>query len=283
MIGLFLIWLLLIIAAADPVWLDEPIVMPLEGRNIMLAIDLSGSMETPDMRYHNSYLSRLTVVKDAASKFIEARKGDRVGLILFGTKAYLQTPLTFDHRTVQSMLEDATIGLAGTQTAIGDATALAIKQLLNTPKQGRILVLLTDGGNNAGSVAPLDAATIAEQQGIKIYTIGLGADQIIVQGLFGPQVLNATDDLDLTTLKKIAAITKGIFFRAEDAAQLNEVYNQINKTEPVKTDQQKYRPQKSLFPYFLGMAFLLSILAILLHNIKLTLNNTRFTKYKTLL
>ncbi len=259
----FVIWCLLCLALCGPQWLGQPIGLPQSGRDIMLALDLSGSMQTPDMELNGHYLDRLSVVKIAARKFIQARVGDRLGLVLFGTHAYLQTPLTFDRHTVLQMLDDATIGLAGTQTAIGDALGLALKQLLKAPGDSKVIVLLTDGGNNAGAVSPLDAAAMAKEMGVQIYTIGIGAKQLVVQGLFGPQLIHPTNQVDEDTLKKIARLTGGIFFRADNGVALQQVYQQINKLVPVVSANSIFRPIKSLYPWPLGLALLLSFYLIL--------------------
>lgn len=260
----FIIWCLLCIAISGPQWLDAPLEFPQSGRDIMLALDLSGSMQTADMELNGSYFSRLSVVKIAARSFIEARKGDRLGLILFGTHAYLQTPLTFDQQTILQMLDDATIGLAGSQTAIGDALGLALKQLSQAPGDSKAIILLTDGGNNAGSVSPLDAAMMAKQMGIAIYTIGIGAEQLIVQGVFGPQMIHPTNDVDEAMLKQIAHVTGGIFFRASNAEELQQIYQQINKLVPVTAASSIFRPIKPLYPWPLGLALFLSVYMFLM-------------------
>lgn len=254
-----LIWSLFVFAASGPQWLGKPIVLPQRGRNIMLAVDLSGSMRIPDMALNHNYLTRLAVVKEAATNFITSRKGDRLGLILFGTRAYLQTPLTFDRQTVLQMLDDATIGLAGTQTAIGDAIGLAIKQLKKAPGKDKVLILLTDGGNNAGIVSPLDAAGVAAKLGIKIYTIGIGASRLVVPGTFGPLVVHPTSELDEKTLKQIAQITDGLFFRAQNDLDLQHVYQSLNKIVPIVAAKNIFRPIKPLYPWPLGLALLLSV------------------------
>lgn len=263
------IWIFLITAAANPVWLGNPLPTPLAGRNIILALDLSGSMQTPDMDQQEHELTRLDVVKAEARKFISARPNDRLGLVLFGTKAYVQTPLTYDHQTVLNMLNDASIGLAGSQTAMGDAMGLAVKQLRQTPESGRILILLTDGGNNTGYTLPLDIAEIAKQAHIKIYTIGLGANEMVVPGIFGPESIHTTDDLDLQTLKQIAKQTGGLFFRAQNQNDLEQIYQAINSVEPSKTAEEPYRPQTPLYPYPTLLAFILLTSYLLLRGIRL--------------
>ena len=154
-----LAWVLLVIAAARPQHVGEPLQLPVSGRDLMLAVDISGSMEAEDMTVSGQVVSRLTAVKAVAGDFIERRKSDRLGLILFGDQAYLQTPLTFDRKTVRTQLDEAAIGLAGKRTAIGDAIGLAVKRLRDQPQENRVLVLLTDGDNTAGEVTPPQGGT----------------------------------------------------------------------------------------------------------------------------
>lgn len=259
----FCIWILLVSAATSPQWFGEAIHLPQNGRDIMLAVDISGSMQLQDMAIKGKQASRLAVVKIVGEEFINSRKGDRLGLILFGSRAYLQTPLTFDIKTVQHMLNDASIGLAGMQTAIGDAIGLATKRLLDISQENRVLILLTDGGNNSGAVSPLSAAKLAAENNIRIYTIGFGAEQYSVPSIFGHQTVNPSAELDEKTLKEIAEITKGRYFRAKDTEALQRVYNFINTLEPVDHEEQLYRPSKSLYPFPLSLAFILSLLIAL--------------------
>jgi len=219
---LWLMWILLVIAVSGPRWVGEPQPVQREGRNIMMALDLSGSMQQSDMKINNKPVTRLTIVKNAAKEFINQRKNDRLGLVLFGTSAYLQTPLTFDKKTILHMLNDATVGLAGQTTSIGDAIALSVKRLAKTPINSRLLILLTDGANNSGNIEPIQAAEIAKKYHIKIYTIGLGAEQLVMRTVFGPQVYNPSQDLDETVLKKIAKLTGGEYYRAKDSEQLKK-------------------------------------------------------------
>lgn len=247
-----LVWLSLVFALAGPRWVGEPQPLEHEGYNIMMALDLSGSMELPDMLLHGHPVSRLTVVKSAAEQFVRDRSGDKIGLILFGTQAYLQTPLTYDRQTVLLRLEDATVGLAGKTTSIGDAIGLAVKRLDSVPQQGRIIILLTDGANNSGVLAPLKAAELAKEEGIKIYTIGLGATADLSQNGFLMQ--NASADLDEGTLKKIADVTGGLYFRATDTETLHSIYKTINQLETINQEQASVRPQKEYYPWFVGFA-----------------------------
>ena len=254
------IWLCLLVAAARPQWLGEPAPLPQTGRNLVLAIDVSGSMETPDLALDGSQATRLDVVKQVAGDFIENRSGDRVGLILFGSQAYLQAPLTFDHVTLRHFLEEAVIGVAGRETAIGDAIGLAVKRLREAHGGEAVLVLLTDGQNTAGAVSPRQAAKLAAQTGLRIHTIGIGAEQMQVRGLLGPRRVNPSANLDETTLRAIAETTGGRYFRARNRDDLVEVYKRLDELEPVTGNSHLVRPVTALFPWPLGVAVLLSLL-----------------------
>ncbi|KTC92116.1 vWA domain-containing protein [Legionella cincinnatiensis] len=252
-----LVWLLLVFALAGPRWVGAPKPISREGYNIMMALDLSGSMEIPDMILHGRPTSRLNIVKSAAEQFVRDRSGDKIGLILFGTRAYLQTPLTYDRHSILLRLEDATAGLAGKTTSIGDAVGLAVKRLDRVPQKGRVIILLTDGANNSGVLAPLKAAELAKEEGIKIYTIGLGseADSRALVGNFLMQ--NPAADLDEETLKKMSDMTGGRYFRATDTESLHSIYKTINQLETIDQEQATVRPQKEYYPWFVGFALLL--------------------------
>lgn len=229
----------------------------------MLAIDLSGSMKEQDFIINNQAIDRLTATKIVASEFIEQRTGDRLGLILFGTNAYLQTPLTFDRKTVQILLNESALGLAGESTAIGDAIGLAVKRLQAQKTGSRVLILLTDGANTAGKVSPIKAAEIAAQNQLKIYTIGIGADEMIVRSFFGSQRVNPSRDLDEKTLTAIAEKTGGRYFRARNTEELQQIYKILDKLEPVEKDKQFFRPRSELFFWPLAIAlFFASIISI---------------------
>ena len=255
-------WLLLVLSASRPQFVGEPVHLPITGRDLMLAVDLSGSMESDDMVIRNNRVNRLAAVKVVAGEFIERRTGDRLGLILFGRQAYLQTPLTFDRKTVRQLLEESAIGLAGKETAIGDAIGLAVKRLREQPQENRVLILLTDGSNTAGSVDPLKAADLAAQEGIRIYTIGIGADEQLVRGFFGTQRVR-NSDLDEASLKAIASKTEGRYFRASDIESLQEIYALLDQLEPVSEEQELYRPIEELYSWPLAGALLLSVLIAL--------------------
>ncbi len=262
--GLFLVWLLLLTAAARPQRLGDVDSLPVTGRDLMLAVDLSGSMEMPDLELHGKPATRLQVVQAVAGDFIARRAGDRVGLVLFGKRAYVQTPLTFDRTTTRAMLDEAEIGLAGKETAIGDAIAVAIKHLRELPQDSRVLVLLTDGANTAGELAPAQAAQLAAQNHVRIYTIGVGADALDVGALMGTQMfnglmrqrmINPSADLDEKLLKQIADTTGGRYFRARDSAGLEEIYRALDQLEPHAREDEIVRPVAELYYWPLAAAF----------------------------
>lgn len=249
-------WILLVLAASRPQWLGETIVLPESGRNLLLAVDVSGSMEIADLDQGD--LTRLDVVKQVAGEFIQRREGDRIGLILFGSQAYLQTPLTFDRTTVSTLLNETVIGIAGRETAIGDAIGLALKRLRGS-EGDTVMVLLTDGANTAGNVQPSKAAELAAQQGLRIHTIGVGGEPRTVRGIFGMQTYNPAADLDEEALKSIADMTGGHYFRATDRRSLEQIYHQLDKLEPMANGDQKVRSIITLYPWPLGFGFVLSL------------------------
>jgi Ca-activated chloride channel family protein len=189
--------------------------------------------------------------------FIDRRIGDRVGLVLFGTQAYLHVPLTFDRATVKQLLNESVIGLAGPSTAIGDAIGLAVKRLRNNDSKDKVLILITDGANTAGAIEPERAAELAAGAGLTIHTIGIGADEIMIRRLFGSFRFNPSKDLDEKTLRAIAENTGGKYFRARDVAELETIYAEIDKLEPVERGGEHFRPTTALYPWPLAAALLL--------------------------
>ena len=255
-------WTLLVLAAARPQRVGDELDVPVSGRNLMLAVDLSGSMDAKDFELGSRRVDRLTATKAVAADFISRREGDRIGLILFGERAYLQVPLTLDRKTVNTLLMESFIGLAGEKTAIGDAITLAVKRIhdQHTDAGDQVLVLLTDGANTAGEIDPLKAAQLAQQIGLRIYTIGIGAEQMVVSSITGGlRRVNPSADLDEETLTKIADLTGGRYFRAKDTAELQEIYRLLDEMEPVSEPESGFRPVKSLYFWPLGGAFILAL------------------------
>ena len=275
-----LAWICLVIAAARPQWTGEPVELPVSGRDLMLAIDISKSMDHP-IRHNSSSVSRITATKAVASSFIEKRVGDRIGLILFADQAYVQVPLTFDRATVNILLQEAFTGLAGQATAIGDAIGLAVKRVSkqrgdNTSSTAiqknisddRVLILLTDGVSNRGEITPLKAAELAAKKGLKIYTVGIGN--------------RGSRELDETTLREIARITGGQYFRAYTTADLLKIYSLLDQLEPVEKEVKSYRPIKALFyiPLSAGLA-LAALLALFVYAPQFSLSSfNRSTAHK---
>ena len=245
------VWALMLAAAARPQWLGDPQPVATTGRRLLLAVDTSGSMAAQDMA---GRASRLQVVKEVAGDFIRRRHGDQVGLIMFGTRPYLQAPLSTDLDTIRQFMDEATIGMAGPATALGDAIGLALKRLQaeieadGAPADARretVLVLLTDGSSNAGEMPPLPAARIAAAQRLRIYTIGVGSEE--------------DSDLDEDTLKAIASETGGAYFRATDAAALQQAYALMDQLEPAAAQDRWVRPSDEWFVWPLALALLLSV------------------------
>ncbi|NOQ88055.1 MAG: VWA domain-containing protein [Gammaproteobacteria bacterium] len=255
-----LAWICLIIALARPQWTGDPIELPISGRDLILAIDISMSMDHK-IRNNRRSVKKITATKAVASAFIEKRVGDRIGLILFGDQAYVQSPLTFDRTTVNILLQEAVTGLAGQATAIGDAIGLAVKRLDKSQQQlsanagqnklseDRVLILLTDGVSNRGEITPLKAAELAAKKGLKIHTIGIGN--------------RGTRELDETTLRKVAKITGGQYFRAYNTSDLVKIYALLDELEPVEKDIKSYRPVQTLFYIPLSASFAVAVLLAL--------------------
>jgi len=275
-----LIWSCLILAAARPQWLGEPVSIPNEGRDLMVAVDLSGSMKQDDMRINGRAVNRLVMTKFVLKDFIERRLGDRLGLILFADTAYLQAPLTFDRDTVKTLLDESVLGLVGERTAIGDAIGLAVKRFDDKEESNRVLILLTDGRNTAGNITPEEANELAIDKGVTIYTIGLGAEVQEIASVFGRRTINPSQDLDERLLIEIAKSTGGQYFRARDTQELEAIYATLDRLEPVAGEGQKLRPLTALFYLPLGIAIILSALFALFYLLKHAF--TRIQKANTL-
>ncbi|WP_349342914.1 VWA domain-containing protein [Marinobacter sp. MMG032] len=254
---LFLMWTLLVIALARPQHVGEQVQMPVSGRDLMLVVDISPSMDEQDMVLQGRSINRLQAVKRVLDDFISRRQGDRLGLILFGTEPYVQAPLTFDLETVRTLMREAGLGMAGRATAIGDAVGLATKRLRDRPQDQRVVVLLTDGANTAGEITPDKATEIAAAASIRLYTIGIGAESMVQRGLLGSRRVNPSRDLDENLLTRMAQQTGGEYFRARSLPELELIYESIDQLEPIELEGRFYRPVTELYVWPAGLAVLL--------------------------
>lgn len=261
----WLAWSLLCVAAARPQQLGDVVQPPQAGRDLMLAVDLSGSMSEEDMRLGGRIVDRLTAAKAVLADFLDRREGDRVGLIVFGQRAYALAPLTLDRDTVRDQLLDSVVGLAGRETAIGDAIGLAVKRLRAQDAEQRVLVLLTDGVNTAGLLDPAKAADIARDEGVRIHTIAFGGD-VAPASVFGFRLPRPGTEMELdeAALEHIASTTGGRAFRARDADELTGIYAEIDRLEPVRREGESVRPLIERYPWPLAAALLCGLLSLLL-------------------
>jgi len=273
---LVLLWTLLVIATSRPQWLGDAVNIPTQGREMMIAVDLSGSMQVEDMSLNGRTMNRLDMLKVLLGDFIDRRTGDRLGLILFGDDAYMQTPMTFDRQTVQQMLDETVLGLVGKQTAIGDAIALAVKRFNKKKQSNRVLLLLTDGQNTAGKISPDQALELAIAKDITIYSVGIGADVMIQKSLFGSRRVNPSSELDEESLQRLASETGGRYFRAKSSDDLTQIYQLLDQLEPVEQEQKQMRPLTALFHWPLALALILCFIYL----VKITMPNNLFGKEK---
>lgn len=261
---LALVWVLIVLALCRPQWVGKPIPVKNEGREILLVVDISNSMSEEDFQYKNKMYSRLTAVKNVIDNFIDKRTSDRIGLVLFGTQAYLQAPLTYDKQSVKEILWNADAGMAGNSTSIGDAVGVALKNLAESEgkPENKVIILLTDGENNDGSLSLPQAIALAKEEGVKIYTIGAGSDsENFFGGLFSIPV---NTGLDEESLQALAEETKGNYFRAKDVNSLFQIYNEIDKLEPMTSEGRYVQEVKELYPYAAAMALILFMILALL-------------------
>lgn len=263
---LWLAWIALVIGMSRPTWLGEPTQVTPSGRDLLIALDLSGSMKITDMILENQVADRLQVAKSVLADFIEKRRGDRIGIIVFGSKAFLQAPLSFDTKTINQLVQETQIGFAGQRTAIGDAIGLGIKRLQDKPADQKVLILMTDGANTAGRVQPSQAAAFAASQQVRVHTIGMGAEQMVVRGFFGPKTVNPSSDLDEEVLQDIAQQTGGQYFRARSTEDLQAIYQQLDELEPTPSEDIWQRPITSLFHWLTLIAILCLMSALILAN-----------------
>ena len=263
-------WVCLVLAASRPYWLGEPTHRVISGRDIMLAIDISGSMQEADMRIGTRTASRIDILKTVVSTFIKRRQGDRLGLILFGTRAYTYVPLTFDTDALSELLADISSGLAGRLTAIGDAIGVAVKTLGEQTSKHKVLILVTDGSNTSGVNTPLNAARIAAHQGMTIYTIGVGNDAEAMRQLLNQNNIGPGTELNETLLRQIAAVSGGQYFRARDSHSLERIYQTLDRLQPVEIATRLHRPQLALFalPLGLGMTVLLVFMSYHMYRLR---------------
>ena len=259
---LLVAWLCLVLAVARPQHVGEQVQLPVSGRDLMLVVDISPSMDEQDMVLRGRSINRLQAVKRVLDDFIDHREGDRLGLILFGTEPYVQAPLTFDRETVRTLLQESGIGMAGRATAIGDAIGLSVQRLRDRPQQQRVVVMLTDGANTAGQITPDKASEIAQAAGVRIYTVGIGADSMIQRGLLGSRQVNPSRDLDEGLLTRMAQQTGGRYFRARSLPELEMIYDSINQLEPIEQEGQFYRPVTELYVWPAGIAVALWLILI---------------------
>ena len=259
LIVLFAIYSLLVVAVCRPQQVGEPVKIPQIGRDIILVMDISTSMLERDFIYQGRRLSRLQAVKLAAADFIDKRRDDRIGLILFGTRAYLQSPLTYDKAAVKNILFSMEAGMAGNSTAIGDALGLALKSLKdNKDKNNKIIILLTDGENNDGSVSMPQAINLAQNEKVKIYTIGVGGAGSLMQSILSYKIAlpSGIDEAGLQTLAEEAG---GKYFRADDTAGLVKIYEAINQLEPQNQEDSYVQEIKEYYYIPVIAAFLLAM------------------------
>ncbi|MGR5148003.1 vWA domain-containing protein [Photobacterium alginatilyticum] len=254
-------WCCLLGALARPVWYGDPIEINPEHRDMLLAVDLSGSMSIEDMvTSGGDNIDRLTAVKQVLNDFIGKRKGDRLGLVLFANHGYLQTPLTFDRNTVQEQLGRTVLGLIGQSTAIGEGLGIATKTFIDSEAPQRVIILLSDGANTAGVIDPVEAAELAARSNVTIYTVGIGAEEMQQRSFFSTRTINPSQDLDEKMLANIANMTGGQYFRARNPQELENIYQLIDQMEPINTAQQTWRPRQELFRYPLAIALLFSLI-----------------------
>jgi Ca-activated chloride channel family protein len=255
-------WVLLCIAAARPQQLGEAVQPPAAGRDLMLALDLSGSMSEPDMELGGRPVDRLTAAKAVLADFLDRRGGDRVGLLVFGRRAYALTPLTLDRDSVREQLTDSVVGLAGQETAIGDAIGLAVKRLRSQPAGQRVLILLTDGVNTAGALDPKKAAELARDNGVRVHAIAFGGEGSLSLFGFKLPMPGAGDEIDEGTLRAIATQTGGKFFRARDTGELVGIYAEIDRLEPIERPGKAVRPKIERYAWPLAGAFACALLVV---------------------
>ena len=246
--------ILLVLSAARPQFYNVSREIRSSGVDILLCLDTSGSMQALDFKINDEPVSRLTAVKKVVSDFIRKRETDRIGMVVFGEEAFTQSPLTMDKGLLLGLVEKMEIGMAGDRTAIGSAIAIGGKRLKDLKAKSRILILLTDGRNNAGDITPDAAAEAVRALGVKIYSIGVGGKgpaPFRVKTFFGTRLVHQRVDLDEATLKKVAGLGHGKYFRAADSERLSEIYDIIDREEKTEIKVKEFFHFKELYHFFL--------------------------------
>jgi Ca-activated chloride channel family protein len=252
---LWFTWIALVAALMRPQWLEPHTEVQTPGYDLMLAVDASHSMEALDFTVGGREVTRMQVVKGVMDKFIQAREGDRVGLTIFGQQAFVLAPLTLDRDAVRQLLVALIPNIAGQGTALGDAIALGAKKLRSRPEGSRVMVLVADGDNTSGIFPPIEAATVAARAGVRIYVIGVGSKEESIP-IFedGKRIFRDDLTMDENTLKRIASITRGAYFRATDATALEEIYKKIDELEKTEAEMRTAWLPSPLYRWPLGAA-----------------------------
>lgn len=261
-----LIWLLLLTALAQPQWLGEPVPLKQERREMMIALDLSASMQADDMRLNGRQVSRLEAAHSILAEFIERRHGDRIGLIVYADNAYVYTPITSDLDTVAELAREAQLGLAGQRTAMGDAIGLSIRYFSEREADERVILMLTDGMLNGGVIDADEAMQLATSHDVKVHSIGIGSDEMVVRGLFGDRRIDPSADLDEAFLTEISERTGGRYFRARNTEDMRDIYAVLDDIEPVSDDENSMRPRRALAHWPLAAAAILALMQLLLNS-----------------
>ncbi len=260
----------LAVALARPQWGTQRVETITQGINIVLAVDVSGSMEALDFKQEGEIVNRLEAVKGVVSRFIGQRRGDRIGLVVFGTNAFTQVPLTRDYGTIAFVLDRLRIGAAGNSTALGDAIGISLKRLEDIESKANVIILLTDGESNAGEMSPEAAAEIAQKRGVKIYTIGVGSEGeapfLVEHPLLGKRYVYRRVTMDEVLLKKIAETTGGLYFRADNTEALQGIYDRIDQMEKTEVKVDVYANYKDLYGYLAAVILVLLLLRVLAEN-----------------
>ena len=259
-------WIFMVSAAMRPQWIGEPIFLQREGRDLMITLDLSASMEIEDMKINGDPISRFMLVKKVLSEFIQKREGDRLGLVLFADKPYLQSPLTFDRHSLAIFLAETQLGLVGVKTAIGDALLLSVKKLIDDVNSHKVIILVTDGENTAGTTSPIEAVELLKKANIKLYTIGVGSEELEQRvGLWSKRTINPSEQLDKVEglFRELSQSTGGDYFRAKSTEELVQIYKQIDQLEPVEIEQKSWKPISELYYIPLSIALFLLLMIII--------------------